>query len=179
MTDIRILDSRALDTFLPQLVGLLLDAVEHGASLGFLAPLSVDEAGLYWEGVRENLVEGGRVVLAALRDGQLVGTVQMNLCSKPNGINRAEVQKLLVHSAARRGGVARHLMQELEMQAAALRRGLLYLDTEAGSDAEAFYQACGYTRLGELPDYACSPSGQWRPTAIYFKRLFVPADLSA
>ncbi len=179
MTDIRIIDSRAFDIYLPQLAGLLIDAVDHGASLGFLAPLSMDEAGLYWQGVRDGVVEGSRVVLVALRGGELVGTVQLDLCRKPNGVNRAEVQKLLVHSAARRSGVARRLMEAVEAQAVALRRGLLYLDTEAGSGAEAFYQACGYTRLGELPDYACSPGGEWRPTAIYFKRLFAPMALSA
>jgi acetyltransferase len=178
MTDIRVLDSRALDAFLPQLAELLIDAVEHGASLGFLSPLCADEAGLYWQAVRDGVVEGSRVVLVALRDGKLVGTVQLGLCMKPNGVNRAEVQKLLVHSGARRAGVARLLMEQAEAQAAALRRGLLYLDTEAGSSAEAFYQACGYTRLGELPDYACSPTGVWRPTAIYFKRLSAPAPVA-
>jgi acetyltransferase len=179
MPDIRVLDSRTLDGLLPELAGLLIDAVQHGASLGFLAPLRTDEAGLYWQGVRDAVVEGSRLVLVALRDGKLVGTVQLDLCMKANGVNRAEVQKLLVHSSARRAGVARRLMEQAEAQARALRRGLLHLDTEAGSDAEAFYQACGYTRVGELPDYACSPAGEWRPTAIYFKRLFVPAPLAA
>ncbi|MGZ5198460.1 MAG: GNAT family N-acetyltransferase [Telluria sp.] len=178
MTDIRILDSRALDALLPPLAELLIDAVADGASLGFLAPLLTDEAGLYWESVREAVVEGRRVVLVALRDGRLAGTVQLDLCMKANGVNRAEVQKLLVHSSLRRAGVARQLMEHAEAQARALRRGLLFLDTEAGSDAEAFYQACGYTRLGELPDYACSPAGEWRPTAIYFKRLSAPAPVN-
>jgi acetyltransferase len=179
MTDIRVLDSRALDAFLADLTELLIDTVQHGASLGFLAPLMADEAALYWHGVREEMVEGSRVVLVALRDGRLAGTVQLGLCMKPNGTNRAEVQKLLVHTGARRGGVARLLMEQAEAHARALRRGLLYLDTEVGSGAEAFYQACGYTRLGELPDYACSPAGEWRPTAIWFKRLSAPAPVSS
>jgi acetyltransferase len=178
MTEIRIVDSRALDALLPDLAELLIDAVEHGSSLGFLAPLQPYEAGLYWQGVREAVVEGSRVVLVALREGRLAGTVQLDLCMKPNGANRAEVQKLMVHSSLRRGGVARMLMEKAEAQARALRRGLLVLDTEAGSGAEGFYQACGYTRLGELPDYACSPAGEWRPTVIYFKQLSAPAPVS-
>jgi len=63
-------------------------------------------------------------------------------------------------------------MQALEAAALDLRRGLLYLDTEARSSAEAFYRALGYTCIGGLPDYACSPEGEWRANAIYYKTLF-------
>jgi acetyltransferase len=83
------------------------------------------------------------------------------------------VQKLLVHTRARRGGVGHELMRTLEARARALGRGLLYLDTEAGSGAEAFYRALGYTCIGGLPEYACSPEGEWRANAIYYKTLFV------
>jgi acetyltransferase len=123
--------------------------------------------------VAHTLEAGSRVLLVAWRDHVLVGTVQLDLCTKPNGSNRAEVQKLLVHSGARRGGVATALMAALEIQALALRRGLLFLDTEAGSGAEAFYTGLGYTRVGELPEYCATPGGAWRATAIYYKTLFV------
>ena len=154
------------------LAALLDDAVEHGASLGFLAPLPATEAGDYWCSVRAAMQSDAHLLWLAERDGRIVGSVQLALCQKKNGVNRAEVQKLLVHSAARRGGVARALMQALEAVALELRRGLLYLDTEAGSDAEPFYRACGYTYAAGLPDYACSPHGVWRPNAIYYKTLF-------
>ena len=52
---------------------------------------------------------------------------------------------------------------------------MLYLDTEAGSGAEAFYQSLRYTKIGELPDYCQSPDGSYSPTAIYFKTLGQPA----
>jgi acetyltransferase len=174
MTSIRRLDALGVDEILPELAGLLVHAVEQGASLGFLAPLSTDVALTFWKGVREAVAAGSRVLLVAVREGVVVGTVQLDLCQKPNGINRAEVQKLIVHSGARRGGIASLLMKEAETQALLLARGLLYLDTEAGSAAEQFYQSCGYVRLGELPDYAASPQGEWRPTAIYYKTLFAP-----
>jgi acetyltransferase len=89
------------------------------------------------------------------------------------------VQKLVVHSGVRRAGVASSLMRETQGQALALRRGLLFLDTEAGSGAQRFYQSLGYARLGELPDFACNTAGDWRATAIYFKTLFEPAPLRA
>lgn len=177
MNEIRKLDPKGVDQFLPELADLLRDAVQHGASVGFLAPLGMSEALGYWLEVRAAVAGGSRIALVALRSGQVAGTVQLELCRKANGSNRAELQKLLVHSEARRAGVARALVAEAEAQAMALKRGLVYLDTEAGSGAEGFYRACGYTRMGELPNYACDPVGQWRATAIYFKQLFVPQPL--
>lgn len=178
MIEIRKLDARGVDRYLPELAELLVDAVQHGASLGFLAPLGASEALGFWLGVRAAVAEGSRVMLVALRGEQLLGTVQLDLCQKANGRNRAEVQKLIVHSAARRFGLARALMEEAETQARSHQRGLLYLDTEAGSGAEHFYQSCAYTRLGELPHYACNTLGEWRATAIYFKLLFSPQRLA-
>jgi acetyltransferase len=170
---IRTLDGAGATAHAPQLRALLLDAVAHGASVGFVMPLSGTVADAYWREVVRTLDAGSRILLVAWRDHVLVGTVQLDLCMKPNGSNRAEVQKLLVHSGARRGGVATALMEALEMQALALRRGLLFLDTEAGSGAEALYTRLGYTRVGELPEYCATPGGAWRATAIYYKTLFV------
>ncbi|QNA88815.1 GNAT family N-acetyltransferase [Massilia sp. Dwa41.01b] len=170
---IRMLDATAVATHALQLRGLLQDAVAHGASVGFVTPLSDTLADAYWREVREAVAAGGRILLVGWRDHVLVGTVQLDLCTKPNGSNRAEVQKLLVHSGARRGGVATALMEAVEVQALALRRGLLYLDTEAGSGAEALYGRMGYTKVGELPEYCATPAGAWRATAIYYKTLFV------
>jgi acetyltransferase len=172
MMEIRRLDARGVDAVIADLAALLAHVVAHGASVGFLASLSSTEVDLYWAGVRAGVANGSRVLLVAWQDGQVAGAVQLDLCQRANGVNRAEVQKLIVHSSARRLGVATALMQELERQALALRRGLLHLDTEAGGSAESFYQSLGYMRLGELPQFACDTAGQWRATAIYFKTLF-------
>lgn len=153
---------------------LLLDAVSHGASVGFLADLDQAEANAYFDQVQAELGDGSKLLWVAVDGEQVLGSVQLGLCQKRNGRNRGEVQKLLVHSAARRRGIARALMQRLEGEAAELKRGLLYLDTEAGSDAEPFYQALGYTSIGGLPDYACGPDGTYRANAIYYKTLSRP-----
>lgn len=154
------------------LAALLDDAVRSGASLGFLDSLTAEEAGSYWCDVRAAMQAGHRLLWLAELDGVVVGSVQLDLCQKKNGVNRAEVQKLLVLRSARRQGVARALMEAVEASARSLDRGLLFLDTEAGSGAEPFYRACGYTYAGGLPEYACSPSGEWRANAIYYKTLF-------
>jgi acetyltransferase len=170
---IRMLDAADTAAYAKPLCALLLDAVAHGASVGYVMPLGEAVAEAYWRDVGAAVAAGSRVLLAAWAGNVMVGTVQLDLCMKPNGMNRAEVQKLLVHSGARRGGVATALMAAAEMQALALRRGLLFLDTEAGSGAETLYQRLGYTRVGELPEYCATPDGAWRATAIYYKTLFV------
>lgn len=169
---IRRLDPRAIAEFREQLATLLLDAVADGHSLGFVNGLDQDQLDAYWQGVADEVGAGKRVLLAAERDGLLVGSAQLELCSSPNGGNRAEVQKLLVHCTVRRQGIGTALMQALEIEALALRRGLLFLDTASGSDAELLVCKNDYQRVGELPEYACTPNGRWHATAIYYKTLF-------
>jgi acetyltransferase len=174
MIEIHNLDERGMRFLLPELVDLLADVVDNGASVGFLAPVASGAGRDYWNSVAQAIADGSRVMLVAMRGGDLAGTVQLDLCQKANGGHRAEVQKLMVAGSARRAGVASLLMRAAEAQAQERKRGLLFLDTEAGSGAEGLYQSLGYTRVGELPDFACNPGGQWRPTAIYFKTLFAP-----
>lgn len=157
------------------LVELLLDAVKHGASVGFMADFDETQARSYLSGVQASIEDGGLLLWVVVRDEQVVASVQLALCLKANGLNRAEVQKLLVHSEARRRGLGQQLMAALELSARQYKRGLLYLDTEAGSGAEAFYQSLRYTKIGELPNYCQSPDGRYTPTAIYFKTLGQPA----
>lgn len=155
-----------------RLSALLLDAVGHGASVGFLATIDDNEADAYWRGVEAAVAEGTRLLLVAGVAADVHGSVQLDLCQRKNGINRAEVQKLIVHSAARRRGIASSLMAALEGEALARERGVLFLDTEAGAPAEVLYRALGYTFIGGIPEYACTPGGRWTSNAIYYKTLF-------
>lgn len=170
--DLATLGVAGLDTHRDALVDLLIDAVTHGSSVGFVLPLPRDEAAAYWDGLAPSIGRGERLLWIAHVDGQVAGTAQLELAQKRNGVNRAEVQKVLVHSAQRRAGIGRLLMAEIERTARARERGLLFLDTEAGSGAEGFYGSLGFTHIGGLPEYACSPEGQWRANAIYYKTLF-------
>ena len=166
------LDARALREVRPQLATLLLDAVADGYSLGFLAGLDEEQMHAYWAGVEHDVECGRRVLLGAERDGMLVGTVQLGLCQEPSASNRAELQKVLVHCTARRHGVGTALLQAAEIEALGLRRGLLTGDAEVGSGAERLFERAGFTRIGQLPDFACTPNGHWRAAAIWYKTLF-------
>ncbi|MFJ8041816.1 GNAT family N-acetyltransferase [Kitasatospora sp. NPDC096147] len=156
---------------------LLADAVAGGASVGFSAGLTPDEAAGWWRGLAGPLAEGQLLLWAAFEDhptergGRLLGTVQLRLTSYPNGRHRAELAKLLVHGAARGRGLGRRLLAHAEAEAAARGLTLLLLDTETGSPAEHLYRSAGWTELGTVPGHATDPGGQLRPTTFYFKTL--------
>lgn len=153
------------------LVALLMDAVHRGASVGLMADLGADEAYTWWESIKTDVEQGKVLLWVVVQEEQVLATVQLALCQKANGLNRAEVQKLLVMHHARRHGLATQLMQAVEQAADQHQRGLLFLDTQFGSPAETFYRALGYQLCGRLPDYACSPDGEYHATAIYYKLL--------
>jgi len=157
---------------LDDLAELVRDSVASGASVGFLASLTPEETAAYWRGVLADVEAGKRLLLVADgNDGTVAGMVQLALVAKANGRHRAEVEKLLVHTRHRGGGLARPLMAAVEDEAR--RRGvtLLVLDTERDSLADTFYPKLGYVRAGEIPDYAAGPDGSLHPTVIYFKTL--------
>ena len=171
-----VLEIHSADTAgLPGLAALLQDCVHQGASLGFLAPLSLTEAQRYWQGLDAELGQGRgrglRLWVARDGQGQITGSVQLQLSGQPNAAHRGEVQKLMVSPSARRQGLGRALLQTAEAAALAQHRHLLVLDTESGSTAEGLYRAEGWQAAGQIPDFAASPNGQLRATSIYFKQL--------
>jgi GNAT superfamily N-acetyltransferase len=149
---------------------LLVETTDDGGSVGFLAPMQHATAATYWDGVLETL--GPNLVLWVVEDdGQVVGSVQLAPSPKENATHRADVQKLFVRPAWRGRGISSMLMQALETFARANSRTLLVLDTEAGSPAESVYRHYGWTKSGEVPQYAQNPHGGLRATAIYYKIL--------
>lgn len=153
------------------LVELLLDAIRQGASIGFLEQTDVEAANSYFDDVKNRIGTGEMVQWAVVRDEYVLASVQLVFCKRANGLNRAEVQKLLVREEAQRRGLGTQLMNAVELAARQNNRGLLHLDTEAGSPAEAFYLSQGYRRAGEIPGFACRPDGEYKATAFFYKTL--------
>jgi len=168
MAEIREISSAELDE--AALVELLRDAVDAGASVGYLAPLANSDGRAFWHAVRSELAEG-RVLLGAYVDGRLVGSVQLAPVPKPNGRHRAEVQKLLVLREFRGRGIGKALMAALERKAQDLGRWLLVLYTVPAQPAEKLYERIGYRRAGVVPDYAEKSGGGFEPTVIFYKKL--------
>ncbi|MEI6737414.1 MAG: GNAT family N-acetyltransferase [Pseudomonadota bacterium] len=153
------------------LARLLGDAVERGASVGYLLPFAKKEIEAYWQDVAIDVAKGNCKLLVARRVQEIIGTVQLALASKPNGRHRAEVQKLLVHSNAQRLGIGLQLMRAVEALAIAAKRTLLVLDTETDSGGCQLYKSIGYQVAGEIPCYAIGTSGGWTPSTFMYKLL--------
>jgi GNAT superfamily N-acetyltransferase len=156
---------------LSQLSSLLIDAVESGASIGFMPPVGAAEARDYWRGVIASIRDSSRVLLAAVEADLIQGSVQLALETRPNGNHRAEVMKLFVHRRARRRGLARALMAAAEATAHKLGRTLLIMDTRKGGEAEKLCESLGYVRFGEVPGYARSVDGTLHTTAFFYRLL--------
>lgn len=161
---------------LRDLTALLQDAVNNGASIGFLPPLTEQEATAYWGEVIEALRGQYRIMLIARNDGAVAGTVQLDMESRPNGRHRAEVIKLVVHSAHRRRGIGEALMKAIEAQAMDAGRTTLVLDTRLGDHAEKLYLKLGYTPAGMIPKYAANADGTLDTTVVMYKLLGASAS---
>ncbi|WP_232734124.1 GNAT family N-acetyltransferase [Kitasatospora sp. CB02891] len=154
------------------LADLLLDAVDDGASVGFLAGTGRDEAAAWWRTLHPSVADGSRLLWTASDpDGRLLGTVALVRETRPNGTHRAEVSKLLVHRDARGAGLGRRLLTTAEQAARDAGATLLLLDTQTGSAAEHLYRGAGWTAFGTVPGHAATPDGVLADTTYYYKQL--------
>ena len=153
------------------LADVLMDCVEGGASVSFMAPLSRERAQDFWRGVAEGVARGERVLLIAEDAEGIVGTVQLITGLPENQPHRADVAKMLVHRRARRRGIAQRLLAAVDEAARAERRTVLVLDTVTGGDAERLYQRAGWQRVGTVPNYALMPDGRFCGTTFFHKQL--------
>jgi GNAT superfamily N-acetyltransferase len=153
------------------LAEVLVDCVEGGASVGFMAPLDRERAAAFWRGVAEGVGRGERVLLVAEAEGSLVGTVQLVFAQPENQPHRADVAKMLVHRRGRRRGVAVALLAAVEDAARAAGTDVLVLDTVTGSDAERLYARAGWQRVGVVPGYALMPDGRRCDTTYFYKHV--------
>ncbi len=169
------LDPDGYRAAIPGLAELTLEAVEGGASVNFLRGVTIAEASAWWIARIASLADGTTSVFVA-RDGPtIVGSTILVRSRNANSPHRAEIGKVLVHRSARRRGLGRALMAAAEARALADGRWLLILDTEAGSDADAFYRSLGWQELGTMPNHAYRSDGVLAPTTYFWKDLRTPA----
>jgi GNAT superfamily N-acetyltransferase len=155
------------------LSAVLVDCVEGGASVSFMAPLSRDKADAFWRGVADGVAAGERALLVAEdgATGEVLGTVQIILRQPDNQPHRADIAKMLVHRRMRRRGIAAALLQAAEDAAREAGKSLLVLDTVTGGDAERLYERLGWQRVGVIPNYALWPQGGYCDTTVFYKQI--------
>ncbi len=137
MRSIVIEEIKRLDEDLEELSELLKTVVNDEASIGFLPPLEQKEATNYWQTVLAPEV----ILYVAKINNEMAGSVQLHLVTKPNGIHRAEICKLMTHPNFRRNGIGRSLMQKAEERAKQENRSLLVLDTREGDPSNRLYKS--------------------------------------
>ena len=149
------------------LAALLVDAVDDGAAVSFVAPLTLADAEQWWRGTLASA--GSRAIVLVARDrGRIVGTVQLHPAWAPNQPHRAEVVKLIVDRRARRDGLGRRLMEAIESSARAAGFGLLTLDAKAGGVAEQLYRRLEWIHAGTIPRFAFDCDGKTPHDAVIF-----------
>jgi GNAT superfamily N-acetyltransferase len=168
---VRELDADGYRAAIPALAALLVDAVDGGASVNFLAGVTESEAAGWWierfEGVRAGVISA----FVAVDGDDVVGSTLLMRSRNPNSPHRAEIGKVLVLRAARRRGIGAALMAAAEDRARADGRWMLILDTVTGSAGEAFYRSLRWQELGEMPDHALATDGTLAATTFFWKDL--------
>ncbi|KAA0561530.1 GNAT family N-acetyltransferase [Rossellomorea aquimaris] len=164
---LKIVELTTIDQHIEELSDLLMKVVDDGASIGFLSPMARTAAMDFWQHTLNSHV----ILYAAWVDDTIAGTVQLHLCTKQNGTNRAEIAKMMVHPKFRQKGIARSLMQTAEKRAKEEGRTLLILDTVEGAPSNHLYTSLGFIQGGRIPDYASSPFGELEATIIYYKQI--------
>ncbi len=152
---------------------VLIDCVDGGASVSFMAPLTQQRADAFWRGVADGVATGDRILLIAedRASGAIVGTVQVVFARPENQPHRGDVAKMLVRQSARCRGVGALLVRAAEDAAREAGKTLLVLDTVTDSPAERLYVRMGWERVGVVPDYALWPDGRPCPTTFFYRRL--------
>ncbi|CDG21584.1 Acetyltransferase [Xenorhabdus poinarii G6] len=171
MHDIEIKEIKACGNYNDGLIALLIDCVDGGASIGFIAPLKRERATEYWNDVDARLKIGDCRRLIALKDAEIIGSIQIGLTKKDNGKHRGEIEKLMVKSMCRSAGIGTQLMSKTEALSTNLGLRLLVLDTREGDVSEKLYAKRGFTRVGVIPGFALSSNGNYVGTVIYYKEI--------
>jgi GNAT superfamily N-acetyltransferase len=178
-TEIATLDTAGYAAAIPALASLLVDAVEGGAAVNFVAGITQSEATAWWRARIQQVADGTITAFVARRSwaeaevgaGTIIGSTLLIRSTNPNSPHRAEIAKVLVRRSARRLGLGRALMEAAEARARSDGRWLLLLDTQTGTDAEAFYRSLGWQELGILPNHSYRTDGVLAPTTFFWKDL--------
>jgi len=175
MSAIRIqsLAAEELDAHADALAKIIVQTVNDGAAIGYVQPFTdADGLAFFTDQVFPEVRAGRRRLLAAVLDGETVGTVQLIISLPPNQPHRCEVAKMMVAPAARRKGIGRALMQALDAEARTAGKTLVTLDTKTGDKAEPLYRAAGFKTAGVIPGFALDPDGKaLHATTYMYKAL--------
>ena len=165
---VRLIAPGHVSALAPALGTLFLDAVQDGASIGFLDDLTPQRAEEYWRSLSRT--PEGRVVLVGEDRQGIAGAVIVAPISSEIQPHRAEVFKMVVHRRARGKGLGSALMLAAESEARAMGKTVATLVTRNGSPAERLYTRLGWVKVGVIPDDSIKPDRRLCDAAVFYKR---------
>jgi ribosomal protein S18 acetylase RimI-like enzyme len=158
--DIRALTAAQTTDHAEALGKLLCDAVNGGASVGFIPPLDRETAWAHWIEVSRRIAAGGVHLLVAEQGNEMVGAVQVIEAPLPDARHRAEITQWMVRALYRQRGYGRRLLTQAQVLAQSRGRNTLTMYTLAGDRSERLLLACGWTLCGEVVDHARGAEGR-------------------
>jgi len=164
-----------------QLSVLLQECVHERHSMGFLAPLSLQEANSYWTDLISPTTKGTvHLFILTTPDPDtttttplIIGTVQLAPMLKATHRHRAEVNKLIISSNYQRMGLARKVMDYVEDFAREDGKEVLTLTTATASAAREMYLRLGWEEFGVCKKYARWPDGRMADVSFFSRDLGV------
>jgi GNAT superfamily N-acetyltransferase len=165
------LDIAAATSAVERLAAILIACVDAGASVSFLKPLAPDEARAFWQRAATGVGAGQRVIVAAWRDGILVGTGTLDLGTPETQPHRGDVQMILVDPGSQRRGLGRQILRALEHAAATRGRSLLTSETCAGEVGEAMFRVEDWQEAGRIAGFTRDADGSAHATVFFWKQI--------
>jgi GNAT superfamily N-acetyltransferase len=149
MTEIRQLDSADGLQYLDELANVLLDCVDGGASVNFMALLASETAEAFFEDILRKVEEGECILLWQRLWGQgwSVQSRSAQPC-RPISLTERILPSLLVLRTARGQGIGARLIERAEVVSQTMGKTLLVLDTVTGGDGEELYTRLGWNKAG-------------------------------
>ncbi len=168
---IKALEATEFNHYIDELAFVLHNCVQNGASISYVLPFSLVDAKQALLDIALEFETCSAKFIFGFYKGRALGMVALKPSTQPNQPHRADVAKLLVRSDARRIGLGRLMMTHLEDHARKNGCPLLCLDTQTGSEAEAFYIKLDWNKAGIIPDFALLPNGEYCDTTLFWKNL--------
>ena len=152
------------------LVNLIKDSVANNYSVGFMQDSTEADFEKFWLDEIAKCDSQNAIFLALVGD-EVLGSVIVTRELRANGRHRAEFRKLLVHSKAQKMGIGTALEKLATKFAKDIGLKLLYLDSATSYLIDGVYEKWGWTKSGEIPNFAKNPDGSLVSTWFFYKIL--------
>ncbi|WP_367614828.1 GNAT family N-acetyltransferase [Plastoroseomonas arctica] len=149
---------------------LMVDAAAHGMSEAYLPPAQPARARDIWRGVAARVAQGRCALLVAWEEGEIAGTVQLDLDVAPTQSHRALMIHLLLDPSRDRSAIAAALLLRVEAAAAAHGRSLITCELPDTGVAD-HCRFAGWREVGRIPGGLVGADSAVNDSLIFWKSV--------